>query len=71
MKTLLIAGAAVVVGAISGPLPQTPFQLLGRSPSGVECTASSVTIRLKAENSGLAIAIERSLSDAGFRIRLV
>jgi hypothetical protein len=71
MKTLFLAGAAVLVGAISGPVPQTPFQLVDRAPTGIECTAASVAIRLRFEDRGLAIAIERSLSDAGFRVRLV
>lgn len=71
MKTLFISGAAVIVGAMAGPMPQTPFQLSAKSPSGIECTASSVTIRIQAVETGLRVAIERSLSDAGFRVRLV
>lgn len=71
MKTLLVAAAAVFVGAISGPVPHQPFKLVRAAPTGIECTAASVTIRLRAVETGLAIAIERSLSDAGFQVRLV
>ncbi len=71
MKTLFIAGAALIVGAMSGPMPQQPFRLAAPPPSGVECSAASVTIRIRAVETGLSVAIERRLAGEGFTLRLV
>ena len=71
MKTLLIAGAAILVGAFSGPSPHLPFRLAATPPSGVECSVASITMRIQAVESGLVVAIERSLSGEGVRVRLV
>ena len=71
MKTLFIAGAAGFGGALSGPMPHQPCRRAAPPPSGVECSAASVTIRIRAVETGLSVAIERRLAGEGFTLRLV